>query len=73
MEQVSLTYAKQNYKRNIVKYGESASFEDSILKYYLTKEEITKLYKYAIKVTKTFTAYVEERMLRDKYQEYLEN
>lgn len=71
-EQVSLSYAKQCYKRNIVKYGESASFENAILTYYLSKEEIISLYKYALKVTKSFSSNAEERMLTDKYNEYLE-
>lgn len=70
-EQVSLSYAKQCYKRNILRYGESASFENAILTYYLNKEEITNLYKYALKVTKSFTCYAEERMLTNKYNEYL--
>lgn len=71
-EQISLKKAKQNYKRNIIKYGESLSFKDSILKYYLSKKEITDLYEYAIKIT-SFSSYAEEKMLNNKYQEYLEN
>jgi len=72
MESVSLTYAKRNYKNKYSKYGESASFEDSILKYYLGKEEITSLYEYATKITKVYSSYTEQRMLNNKYQEYLE-
>ena len=58
-EQVSLTYAKQNFKRNIFKYGVDLSFENAILEYYLNKEEIKNLYEYAIKNV--------EMSERDKY------
>lgn len=48
-EQISLTYAKQNFKRNQFKYGVESAFENAILTYNLQNEEITKLYEYVIK------------------------
>ena len=49
-DQRSLTYAKQNFKRNIYKYGEFSSFENAVLTYYLNKEEIENLKEYATKI-----------------------
>lgn len=49
-EQISLTYAKQSFKRNLYKYSEFDNFENTVYTYHLTKEEIKKLFNYAIKL-----------------------
>ena len=48
-EEISLTYAKQSFKNNKIKYGVGGAFENSILEYNLRSEEIKKLYEYAVK------------------------
>lgn len=49
-EERSLTYAKQYFKRNLYKYCDDDCFESATLEYYLRKDEITKLYEYAMKL-----------------------
>lgn len=60
MEERSLTYAKQYFRRNLYKYCSDDSFESAILEYYLRKDEIKKLLEYAIKVV----PYEKEQLVR---------
>jgi hypothetical protein len=69
-EQISLTYAKQNYKRNELKYGVVSAFENAILEYYLQKEEIKSLYEYVLKITNL--SKMEKYNLESKLNEYTE-
>ena len=48
-EEISLTYAKQYFKRNRYKYCDDDAFESAIIEYYLRKDEVEKLYKYVLK------------------------
>lgn len=69
-EELSLTRAKQYYRRNIWKYGADQSFECAILEYYLRSDEVEKLYKYAMDHKELIATEAELNIIERKYQEY---
>ena len=66
-EERSLTYAKQYFKRNLYKYCDDDCFESAVLEYYLRKDEITKLYQYAIKIE-----HVNKEQVTRRYERLME-
>lgn len=61
MEERSLTYAKQYFKRNLGKYCADDCFESAIGEYYLREDEIESLKKYIIKNYPTYEEEINRR------------
>ena len=67
-EEVSLTRAKQRFKRNMWKYGTTEAIEDAVIHHMLRADELESLQNYAIKQSPN-----EERQIRNKIEQLKEN